>query len=129
MVSAFGAAVQSGLRAAMAVANVGSVVYVAGSLSIVLTSAVRGTTNWRRDAVSPSSRIGDRSVDWIVAAAELVDGSGVRFEPARGHYLQVTDANGERVYQVMPFDAQSPLWVPIDREGREFLRIHTRERL
>jgi len=67
-------------------------------------------------------RVGDRSTDWIVLAADLTI-SGTVVTPQRGDTVTVDDIT----YRVMPFGASSQLWQYHDPE-RRYLRIHTKER-
>ena len=103
-----------------------TVLYARASDSISIEiSAVRGSTNWNTDAPFAGSRIGDRSTDWLIATADLVDDAGNQLEPQRGD--TITTGRGE-VFRVMPFLKDSPLWQWHDRDGQTTRRIHTKVR-
>lgn len=99
------------------------VTYKRGALELSLTSAVRGSTDWDNNAVNPGVRVSDRSTDWMIAAADLVNGS-TQLEPQRGDEII---ANGV-TFRVMPFSNDAPLWRWHDRDARTTYRIHTKER-
>jgi len=100
------------------------VTYTDGDISIEITLAVRASTNWDRNAAHPNVRIGDRSTDWLIDAAELVDGD-TQLEPVRD--ATITTADGT-VYRVLPMGADRQLWQWHDRDARTTYRIHTKER-
>lgn len=103
-----------------------AVTYTRDSTTITVSFARRGSTNWNAQAVYNGSRIGDRSVDWLIDVADLVDSSGAALgDPVRGD--TITDADGT-VFRVMPFGPDDQLWQWHDRVGQTTYRIHTKER-
>lgn len=101
-----------------------AVTYNNGTEDVSIESAVRGFTSWDRTAPFNGVRVGDRSTDWLIAAADLVNSEGTAIEPARTH--TITDENGV-VFRVMPFGQDKQLWQWHDR-ARTTYRIHTKER-
>jgi hypothetical protein len=113
-------------HAAQRVLHGEAITYARGeSISIEISDAVRGSTNWDTDAPSPGSRIGDRSVDWLLTVSDLTDDDGNELEPQRGD--TITTERGE-VFRVMPFMKESPLWQWHDRNGQTVRRVFTKER-
>ena len=98
-----------------------TVAYTRGANTIAIT-AVRGATAWDREAPYGGVRTGERSTDWIVAAADLVIG-GSAITPARGDEIEADGVT----FRVMPFGTESQLWAYHDRD-RTCIRIHTKER-
>ena len=94
-------------------------------IEIDITHAIRAATNWTADETSQGARVGEKSVDWLIDASELVDADDVEFEPERGD--TITDSSGS-VYRVMPFGPQSQLWQWHDRTSETTVRVHTKER-
>lgn len=94
-------------------------------IEIDITNAVRAATNWTADETSQGARVGEKSIDWLIESAELVDADGVEFEPERGD--TITDSAGS-VYRVMPFGTQSQLWQWHDRASQTTARVFTKER-
>ena len=97
--------------------------YTRGAYSLTLT-AVRGSTGWDRSAPYGGVRIGDRSTDWIIEAADLVDSNGDEIKPQRQDEIAV----GGVTFRVMPYGPDSQLWMFHDRD-RRYIRIHTKERV
>lgn len=122
MVSPFSTAIQAALAAARTVRGE-TVTYVTDSESIEISGAIRGSTAWDRSAPFNGVRVGDRSTDWLIPAADLVDSNGDQIEPARTHVIQTEQGN----FRVMPFGTDKQLWQWHDRE-RSVYRIHTKER-
>jgi len=98
-----------------------SATYSRGASSLAVT-VTRGLTSW--DAMSPYSgvRVGDRSVDFLIPANQLVL-SGVQWYPERGDEIDL----GGVTYRVMPAGEQDQIWLYHDRD-RTVFRIHTKER-
>lgn len=117
------AAAAAAARAASQSVRGESVTYTRGAYSLTLT-AVRGSTGWDRSAPYGGVRIGDRSTDWIVEAADLVDSSGDEIKPQRQDEIAV----GGVTYRVMPYGPDNQLWMYHDRD-RRYIRIHTKERV
>lgn len=102
------------------------VTFTRDATEISVAFARRGSTNWNTDAVFNGSRVGDRSVDWLIDVEDLVDGNGDQISaPQRGD--TITDADGT-VYRAMPFGTADQLWQWHDRNGQTTYRIHTKER-
>lgn len=123
--SPFRSIISAGLAAASSVAGE-TITYARASagISIEISGAVRGSTNWETDSPIPHSRVGDRSVDWIVERSQLTSG-GTLLEPQRGD--TITTASGE-TFRVMPMSSNSPLWKWVDRQGQTRMRIFSKER-
>ena len=117
------AAAAAAARAASQSVRGESVTYTRGAYSLTLT-AVRGSTGWDRSAPYGGVRIGDRSTDWIVEAADLVDSNGDEIKPQRQDEIAV----GGVTYRVMPYGPDNQLWMYHDRD-RRYIRIHTKERV
>ena len=117
------AAAAAAARAASQSVRGESVTYTRGAYSLTLT-AVRGSTGWDRSAPYGGVRIGDRSTDWIVEAADLVDSNGGEIKPQRQDEIAV----GGVTYRVMPYGPDNQLWMYHDRD-RRYVRIHTKERV
>ena len=117
------AAAAAAARAASQSVRGESVTYTRGAYSLTLT-AVRGATGWDRSAPYGGVRIGDRSTDWIVEAADLVDSSGDEIKPQRQDEIAV----GGVTYRVMPYGPDNQLWMYHDRD-RRYIHIHTKERV
>lgn len=96
-----------------------------GGISVEISRAVRGSTNWSTDAPFPGSRIGERSTDWLLTVADLTTADGTVLEPQRSD--TITTGNGE-VFRVLPMSNDSPLWQWHDRPGQSIRRIFTKER-
>lgn len=96
-----------------------AVAYKRGETSISITLASRGSTVW--DVASPETGImvEERSVDWLIDAADLGD-----LVPARNDIITASGID----YKVMPFGEGSTIWRWHDREARTVYRIHTKER-
>jgi len=123
MVSPVTAAMQA-THAATRLVRGEAVTYNNGTENVSIDWAVRGFTSWDRTAPFNGVRVADRSTDWLIAAADLVNAAGSLIEPARTH--EITDADG-RVFRVMPFGQDKQLWQWHDR-ARTTYRIHTKER-
>ena len=82
------AAASAAARAASQSVRGESVTYTRGAYSLTLT-AVRGSTAWDRSAPFNGVRVGDRSTDWILEAADLVDSNGDQIKPARQDEITV----------------------------------------
>jgi hypothetical protein len=117
------AAAAAAARAASQSVRGESVTYTRGAYSLTLT-AVRGSTGWDRSAPYGGIRIGDRSTDWIVEAADLVDSNGGEIKPQRQDEIAV----GGVTFRVMPYGPDNQLWMYHDRD-RRYIRIHTKERV
>ena len=117
------AAAAAAARAASQSVRGESVTYTRGAYSLTLT-AVRGSTGWDRSAPYGGVRIGDRSTDWIVEAADLVDSNGDEIKPQRQDEIAV----GGVTFRVMPYGPDNQLWMYHDRD-RRYIRIHTKERV
>ena len=117
------AAAAAAARAASQSVRGESVAYTRGAYSLTLT-AVRGSTGWDRSAPYGGVRIGDRSTDWIVEAADLVDSNGDEIKPQRQDEITV----GGVTFRVMPYGPDNQLWMYHDRD-RRYIRIHTKERV
>lgn len=117
------AAAAAAARAASQSVRGESVTYTRGAYSLTLT-AVRGSTGWDRSAPYGGVRIGDRSTDWIVEAADLVDSNGGEIKPQRQDEIAV----GGVTFRVMPYGPDNQLWMYHDRD-RRYIRIHTKERV
>lgn len=102
-----------------------AVTYARGATSIAITGAVQGDTNWDADNPQPGIKIGERSVDWIIESAQVVDSSGTQLTPEAGD--TITTADG-RVFRCLPFGPQNQIYRWLDRNGRSRFRIHTKER-
>ena len=94
-----------------------------GAYSLPMTD-VRGSTGWDRSAPYGGVRIGDRSTDWIIEAADLVDSNGDEIKPQRQDEIAV----GGVTFRVMPYGPDNQLWMFHDRD-RKYIRIHTKERV
>ena len=117
------AAAAAAARAASQSVRGESVTFTRGAYSLTLT-AVRGSTGWDRSAPYGGVRIGDRSTDWIVEAADLVDSNGDEIKPQRQDEIAV----GGVTFRVMPYGPDNQLWMFHDRD-RRYIRIHTKERV
>ena len=117
------AAVSAAARAASQSVRGESVTFSRGAYSLTLT-AVRGSTGWDRSAPYGGIRIGDRSTDWILKAADLVDSNGDEIKPQRQDEIAV----GGVTFRVMPYGPDNQLWMFHDRD-RKYIRIHTKERV
>jgi len=117
------AAAAAAARAASQSVRGESVTYTRGAYSLTLT-AVRGSTGWDRSAPYGGVRIGDRSTDWIIEAADLVDSNGGEIKPQRQDEIAV----GGVTYRVMPYGPDNQLWMYHDR-NRRYIRVHTKERV
>jgi len=117
------AAASAAARAASQSVRGESVTYTRGAYSLTLT-AVRGSTGWDRSAPYGGIRIGDRSTDWILKAADLVDSNGDEIKPQRQDEIAV----GGVTFRVMPYGPDNQLWMFHDRD-RKYIRIHTKERV
>ena len=117
------AAAAAAARAASQSVRGESVTFSRGAYSLTLT-AVRGSTGWDRSAPYGGIRIGDRSTDWILEAADLVDSNGDQIKPARQDEITVDGVT----FRVMPYGPDNQLWMYHDRE-RTYIRIHTKERV
>ena len=122
MVTPIQAAQRAGLAAAAAIAGE-AITYSRGALSISIAQAIRGQTSWDATAPFNGVRVGDKSTDFCILAALVVNGSGVVLEPARGDTITVDG----RSFRVMPFGPDAQLWQWHD-VGRTVYRIHTKER-
>lgn len=99
------------------------VVFVRGDTRIEC-KAIRGSTNWDANAVFPGNRVGNRSTDWLIVAADLMPfGSDEALRPAREDEIHT---DGE-TFRVMPFGSDSQLWKFHDR-SRQIYRVFTKER-
>lgn len=94
-----------------------------GLISIEISGAVRGSTDWGNEALDGGVNIQDRSVDWLIPADQLVS-AGVFWKPQRDDVI-VSDGVE---FRVMPFGADDQLWRWHDREGQTVLRVFTKER-
>ena len=117
------AAAAAAARAASQAVRGESVTFSRGAYSLTLT-AVRGSTGWDRSAPYGGIRIGDRSTDWILKAADLVDSNGDEIKPQRQDEIAV----GGVTFRVMPYGPDNQLWMFHDRD-RRYIRIHTKERV
>jgi hypothetical protein len=117
------AAASAAARAASQSVRGESVTFTRGAYSLTLT-AVRGSTGWDRSAPYGGVRIGDRSTDWIIEAADLVDSNGDEIKPQRQDEIAV----GGVTFRVMPYGPDNQLWMFHDRD-RRYIRIHTKERV
>jgi hypothetical protein len=117
------AAASAAARAASQSVRGESVTYTRGAYSLTLT-AVRGSTAWDRSAPFNGVRVGDRSTDWILEAADLVDSNGDQIKPARQDEITVDGVT----FRVMPYGPDNQLWMFHDRD-RKYIRIHTKERV
>jgi hypothetical protein len=117
------AAAAAAARAASQSVRGESVTFTRGAYSLTLT-AVRGSTGWDRSAPYGGIRIGDRSTDWILKAADLVDSNGDEIKPQRQDEIAV----GGVTFRVMPYGPDNQLWMFHDRD-RKYIRIHTKERV
>jgi len=117
------AAAAAAARAASQSVRGESVTFSRGAYSLTLT-AVRGSTGWDRSAPYGGIRIGDRSTDWILEAADLVDSNGDEIKPQRQDEIAV----GGVTFRVMPYGPDNQLWMFHDRD-RKYIRIHTKERV
>ena len=117
------AAAAAAARAASQSVRGESVTFTRGAYSLTLT-AVRGSTGWDRSAPYGGIRIGDRSTDWIIEAADLVDSNGDEIKPQRQDEIAV----GGVTFRVMPYGPDNQLWMFHDRD-RKYIRIHTKERV
>jgi hypothetical protein len=117
------AAASAAARAASQSVRGESVTYTRGAYSLTLT-AVRGSTAWDRSAPFNGVRVGDRSTDWILEAADLVDSNGDEIKPQRQDEIAV----GGVTFRVMPYGPDNQLWMYHDRD-RRYIRIHTKERV
>ena len=86
--------------------------------------AVRGSTAWDRTAPFNGVRIGDRSTDWLIKQADLVDSGAAEIQPQRGDEISVDGVT----FRVMPYGPDNQLWMYHDRD-RKYLRVHTKERV
>lgn len=100
------------------------ITYTRGGVILSISLAVRGVTNWSTDAPFPGFRVGERSVDWLIRAVDLVDGE-TSLEPQRGDEIETE--SGE-VFRVIPMAKDAPLWQWSDREGQSIRRIFTKAR-
>lgn len=99
------------------------VVFVRGDTTIEC-KAIRGSTNWDTNTVHPGNRVGNRSTDWLIVAADLVTEDGEDpLKPDRGDEIHT---DGE-TFRVMPFGEDSQLWNFHDRH-RQIYRVFTKER-
>lgn len=102
-----------------------TVTYWRDGVSVVSVTAMRGSTNWSTDAPFAGFRVGERSTDWIIATADLIDGNDDQITPERGDEIKST---GGESFRVMPFAKDSPLWQWVDRSTQSYRRIFTKER-
>ena len=100
-----------------------TVTYTRGAYSVSLL-AVRGSTAWDRTAPFNGVRVGDRSTDWLIKQADLVDSGAAEIQPQRGDEISV----GGVTFRVMPYGPDNQLWMYHDRD-RKYLRVHTKERV
>jgi len=112
-----------GLSAAAEVAGE-AVTYARGVTSIAITGAIQGDTNWDADNPQPGLKIGERSADWLIAFSQIKDGA-TQLTPAKGDTITTSDG---RVFRCLPFGKQHLLFQWVDRHGRTWVRIHTKER-
>lgn len=120
--------IQAAMTAAMASTRTvrgQAVTYRRGSTEIDVTLAVKGATRFDVESVDGGANITERSIDWIITAADITDGSGNELTPTRGD--EIIDENGI-VYRVMPFGPDEQLWRWHDRESQAVRRIFTKER-
>jgi hypothetical protein len=99
------------------------ITFVRGDVTIPC-KAIRGNTNWDANTAFPGNRVGNRSTDWLIVAADLIPTDETDpLTPKRDDAIQ-TDAGD---FKVMPFGADSQLWKYHDR-ARQIYRIFTKER-
>ena len=100
-----------------------TVTYTRDAYSVTLL-AVRGTRDWSRVAPQQGVKVGDRSTDWLIKQADLVDSGAAEIQPQRGDEISVDGVT----FRVMPYGPDNQLWMYHDRD-RKFLRVHTKERV
>jgi len=100
-----------------------TVTFTRGAHSISLL-AVRGSTAWERTAPFNGVRVGDRSTDWLIKQADLVDSGAAEIQPQRGDEISVDGVT----FRVMPYGPDNQLWMYHDRD-RKYIRVHTKERV
>ena len=102
-----------------------TVTYNQDGEDVVISGAIRGSTNQDAESKFPASRIADRSVDWVIESSQLKTSGDVTIVPSRGD--TITDSTG-RIYRVMPFSSGSDLWKWVGRGSQTHRRIFTKER-
>ena len=96
--------------------------YSRGASSLAVT-VVKGSTSWDTSSPYAGVRVGDRSVDFLIPANQLVL-SGVQWEPERNDEIDVAGVT----YRVCPNGDSQQMWTYHDRD-RTIYRIHTKERV
>lgn len=99
-----------------------TVTYTRGATAVEVT-ATRGSSRWTSEAVEGSVNVDERSEDWLILAADLIDG-GITGGPTRGD--TITDENNT-VFRVMPPGSTEQVWRWHER-GRTVYRIFSKER-
>lgn len=95
-------------------------------VSATIALAIRGSTVWTNERPRRDVSLQDKSVDWVVERALLVDSSGDTLgTPARGWKVETPD--GE-TFHVMPFGLDKRTFSDLDRDGQTYIRLHTKER-
>ena len=95
-----------------------------GGISIAITGAIQGDTNWDADNPQPNVKIGERSADWLIEYSQIKNGT-TQLTPQRDD--EITTADG-RTFKVLPFGPKNLTHRWVDRNGRSWVRIHTKER-
>ena len=121
--SAFSDAITVGLSAiSQAVGEV--VTYAQGAVSVEITGAVQGRSTWDADKPQPGLKIRERSASWLLQLSKLVDGS-TQLYPTKGDTLTTSDG---RTFRALPNGPADPVYSPVDRAGRSWVRVNMKER-
>lgn len=120
MTSPFAASLMAGKRALRSL-KAEQVIYCTDSFEVTLQAGI-GKTTFRIDR---PGQIGtrQRSRDFLVMKADLVDPNGERFEPREGHRLKQTIDGVVYVFECLPF-GDEPGYRDSDTTSLEW-RIHT----
>lgn len=95
--------------------------------TVHLSYAKQGGTNWNADGPFDFSRVGDKSIDWLVNAAELVGVDGQFRPPERDCQIRMLDEAGHiQIYRCLTKTDAGQYWQPVDREGQSEARIFTK---
>ena len=100
-----------------------SITYYVGSYSIVIEKAVLTLPGSGQVDTGENLAIETRSWDWLIDPDDLVNASGDRIEPDRGHRIERADGTK---YAVQPSDAASLAWRWSDG-SHTWRRTHTEE--
>lgn len=95
--------------------------------TVELSFAKQGGTVWNADGPFEFSRVGDKSIDWLVDATELIDDVGKFKQPERDCQIRLLDEAGDiHVFRCLTKTDAGQYWQPVDREGQSEIRIFTK---